>query len=143
VKLVFTGRPAPAIVACIAKNGLTERVHFTGVVAESELPSLYRKAIFLFFPSLYEGFGLPIVEAMACGTPVITSDVTAMPEIAGDAALLVDPTSIESMTKAITGLMEDGSLREELRAKGLARAAKFSWTTTIATVRKLLIAHSG
>jgi glycosyltransferase involved in cell wall biosynthesis len=142
VKLVFSGSGAAGIAAHISEHGLTGNVHFAGTVEESRLPSLYRGATALLFPSLYEGFGLPIVEAMACGTPVITSNVTAMPEIAGDAASLVDPTSVVEIATAISRLMGDASLRAELRAKGLARAATFSWSKTVNAVRDVLKDHS-
>ncbi|MGA2018988.1 MAG: glycosyltransferase family 1 protein, partial [Candidatus Sulfotelmatobacter sp.] len=95
MRLVFTGNPTTELADCIARNHVTPNVRFVGVVPEAELPSLYRTAEALIFPSLYEGFGLPLLEAMACGTPVVTSNITAMPEVAGVAALLVDPTSVE------------------------------------------------
>jgi len=113
-------------------------VDFTGIVPEAELPSLYRGAEAMIFPSLYEGFGLPVLEAMACGTPVVTANVTAMPEVAGDAALLVDPTSIEQISAAIEQIVSQIALREQLRKKGLLRAAKFSWASTVAKVHELL-----
>jgi glycosyltransferase involved in cell wall biosynthesis len=92
----------------------------------------------LVFPSLYEGFGLPLLEAMACGIPVVTGNITAMPEVAGGAALLVDPTSVEQIAAAMTQIVSDASLRRELREKGLARAAQFSWAITTARVHELL-----
>ena len=88
----------------------------------------------MIFPSLYEGFGLPVLEAMACGVPVVTANVTAMPEVAGDAALLVDPTSVEQIAAAIEEVVSHGSLRQKLTEKGLLQAAKFSWNNTIAKV---------
>jgi glycosyltransferase involved in cell wall biosynthesis len=91
------------------------------------LPELYRRARLLAFPSLYEGFGLPLLEAMACGTPVLTSNVSSLPEIAGDAALLVDPNDAGAIAAGIWQLLKDEALREVLRAKGLARAKEFSW----------------
>jgi len=142
VKLVFTGNSTSQLAACISKHGLTQDVIFTGQVAESKLPSLYRGAVALLFPSLYEGFGLPIVEAMACGTPVITSNVTAMPEVAGGAALLVEPTSTIEIAAAIQTVIEDASLRARLRAKGVARAATFSWMKIVDAVRETLAFYS-
>ena len=138
VHLVFTGETATEISACIEKFGLSQKVYFAGVVPETELPALYRGAEALVFPSLYEGFGLPILEAMACGTPVVTANVTAMPEVAGGAALLVDPTSVEQIASAMEQIVSDISLRQRLRNKGLARAEEFSWASTAARVRELL-----
>jgi glycosyltransferase involved in cell wall biosynthesis len=92
----------------------------------------------LVFPSLYEGFGLPVLEAMACGTPVVTSNVTAMPEVAGSAARLVDPTSVSQIAKAMKQVVSDAALRQQFRHKGLIRASEFSWESTVAKVRRLL-----
>ena len=128
----------PELAGCIERHRVTSRVHFTGLVPEAKLPSLYQGAEALVFPSLYEGFGLPLVEAMACGTPVLTSNITAMPETAGDAALLVDPTSVEQIAAATEKIVNDTSLRGQLREKGLARAAQFSWFSTAARVHELL-----
>ena len=137
IRLVFTGKPTRTRRVHRTAR-VTSRVHFTGVVPEVKLPSLYRGAEALIFPSLYEGFGLPFVEAMACGTPVLTSNITAMPEVAGGAALLVDPTSVEQIAAATGKIVNDTSLREQLREKGLARAAQFSWFSTAARVHELL-----
>ncbi len=90
------------------------------------------------FPSLYEGFGLPVLEAMACGTPVITSNITAMPEVAGDAAILVDPLDVASITDAIERIVTDGALRTKLAAKGLERAKVCSWDSVAAKVQNVL-----
>jgi glycosyltransferase involved in cell wall biosynthesis len=136
--LVFTGNPTASLTACIDRCHMTDRVYFAGVVAELRLPSLYREAQALVFPSLYEGFGLPILEAMACGTPVVTSNVTAMPEIAGNAALLVDPTSVEQIASAMERIVSDAALRQQLRRKGLMRSAEFSWANTAARVYELI-----
>jgi glycosyltransferase involved in cell wall biosynthesis len=106
---------------------LHHHVRFTGFVDDEDLPDLYRGALLFAYPSLYEGFGLPVVEAMACGTPVITSDRTSLPEVAGGAALLVDPTRPEALAAAMASLLKDGELRQALRAKGLARARSFTW----------------
>ena len=103
------------------------RLMFTGYVADEDLPALYSGALAFVFPSLYEGFGLPALEAMACGTPVITANTTSLPEVVGDAALLVDPTDLDQLCAAISTIISDQSLREELRHKGLMRAAEFSW----------------
>jgi glycosyltransferase involved in cell wall biosynthesis len=140
VHLVFTGPPALSLVNFIDKHGVSDRVDFLGDVREQRLPSLYRGAHALLFASLYEGFGLPILEAMACGTPVITSDRTAMPETAESAALLVDPTCTEQIANAISQLMHDSSLHGRLRQKGLVRASQFSWDHTRTAVHNLLYA---
>jgi len=103
------------------------RLIFTGYVADEDLPALYSGAAAFVFPSLYEGFGLPALESMACGTPVITSNTTSLPEVAGDAALLVDPADPDELCEAMSTILSDHSLREELRRKGLIRAAEFSW----------------
>ena len=136
--LVFTGGPTAELANCIEHFHVTQRVYFAGAVPETRLPSLYRSAEALVFPSLYEGFGLPILEAMACGTPVVTANVTAMPEVAGGAALLVDPTSVEQIARAMEQILSDTTLRQQLRHKGLIRSAEFSWAGTAATVRELI-----
>jgi len=138
IRLVFTGNRTADLAECIERQRVTSRVHFAGVVPEVKLPSLYRGAQALIFPSLYEGFGLPLVEAMACGTPVLTSNITAMPETAGDAALIVDPTSVEEIATAMGKIVSDTPLRQRLREKGLARAARFPWTNTVAGVHQVL-----
>ena len=111
-------------------------------LAGCELAELYRAAIALVVPSLRETFGLPILEAMACGCPVITSTDTGCSEVAGNAALLVDPRSVEDLSSAMRRIVGDGKLRRELRQKGFARAAEFSWKTAarlhLETFRKAL-----
>jgi glycosyltransferase involved in cell wall biosynthesis len=102
-------------------------VTLTGYVPGGDLPALYAGAQALVFPSLYEGFGLPVLEAMACGTPVACSDRSSMPEIAGGAALLFDPTRTEAIVGAVRGLLGDGALQADLRRRGLLRAQEFSW----------------
>ena len=143
MRLVFTGNPTPQLAAHIQQQHVTSAVHFAGVVPEAKLPSLYRSAEALVFPSLYEGFGLPLLEAMACGAPVVTANVTAMPETAGDAALLVDPTSVEQIANAMQQIASDTSFRRQLREKGLARAADFSWDSAAARVHDVLSTFSG
>jgi glycosyltransferase involved in cell wall biosynthesis len=138
IRLVFTGNPTTELVECIDRHRVTTTVHFVGPVSENKLPWLYRAAEALVFPSLYEGFGLPILEAMACGTPVVTANVTAMPEVAGGAALLVDPTSVEQIARAMEQIVSDSTLRQQLRRKGLTRSAKFSWPSTAMKVRRIL-----
>ena len=101
-----------------------------GYVSDSDLPALYAGATLFVYPSLYEGFGLPILEAMACGTPVITSSTSSMPEVAGEAATLCDPTDPEELANAIHTLIRNKPLREYMITKGIARAAEFSWEKT-------------
>ena len=108
-------------------SSLEDRVLLTGFVPGADLPALYSAAEVFAYPSLYEGFGLPVVEAMACGTPVLTSSVASLPEVAGDAALLVDPLSAEGMARVLKRLCEDDALRESLSSEGLERASLYSW----------------
>lgn len=138
MSLVFTGDSTPQLARCIEQHHLTTSIGFAGRVPETRLPPLYRGAEALVFPSLYEGFGLPILESMACGTPVVTANITAMPETAGDAALLVDPMSVDEISEAMNRTVSDTSLRRQLRDKGLARASTFSWQNTAALVREIL-----
>ncbi len=102
-------------------------VRFTGYIADEDLPALLSGALAFMFPSLYEGFGMPILEAMACGTPVLTSATSALPEIAGDAALLIEPEDTAAIADGLARLASDAVLRADLRARGLARAAQFTW----------------
>jgi len=104
-----------------------DSVMFLGAVAEEDLPALYSGADLFVFPSLYEGFGLPVIEAMACGTPVACSNVSSLPEVAGDAALLFDPHTPESIAAAICQTLQNAELRERLRRRGLEQAGHFSW----------------
>lgn len=102
-------------------------VVFLGFVAEQDLASLYAGATVFVYPSIYEGFGLPPLEAMVCETPVIVSNTASLPEVCGDAALYCDPFSVESIAQKIVQLLGDSSLREQLRRKGLERAGEFTW----------------
>jgi alpha-1,3-rhamnosyl/mannosyltransferase len=113
-----------------AELGLEGSVHFAGPVAEEDLPALYGGAAAFIFPSVYEGFGLPVLEAMACGTPVICSNTSSLPEVAGHAALLIDPTNTPALAAAICRLLSDADLRAGLRSRSLAQAATFSWERT-------------
>lgn len=114
----------------IDRLGLTPYVHFTGYVPFEDLPVLYNLGELFVFPSLYEGFGLPVVEAMACGTPVITANSSSLVEIAGDAAVTIDPSSTDALADAILGLAMDEEHRRDLSARGLSRSRAFSWTQT-------------
>jgi glycosyltransferase involved in cell wall biosynthesis len=111
----------------VAQLGLQQSIIFTGFVADEDLPALFNGALFFVYPSLYEGFGIPVLEAMACGLPVITSNVSALPEITGDAALLIDPLQVDSIAAALQTLLESSTLRTTLQQAGLARARRFSW----------------
>lgn len=126
-QLLITGNPDGKLLDLIANFSVSNRVIFTGFIPETILPSYYKGATALLMPSLYEGFGLPIVEAMAVGTPVLTSNITAMPEVAGDAALLVDPYSTESIREGIDKITNDNNLRNTLINAGLKRAKLYSW----------------
>lgn len=110
---------------------LHKHVRFLGFVPDQTLAALYRLAAVFVFPSLYEGFGLPPLEAMASGTPVVTSNVSSLPEVAGDAALLIDPYDAEAIAGAIRLVLTDERLRDDLRARGLARARLFSWANAV------------
>ncbi|MCK9265607.1 glycosyltransferase family 4 protein [bacterium] len=115
----------------ITELNLGERIIFSGYLGDDKLPEVYNNAECLVFPSLYEGLGLPIIEAMACGCPVITSNITAMPEISGEAGVLVDPLSEESIRDAIDKVLSNEIYRKELITKGLERAKFFSWEKAI------------
>ncbi len=138
VKLLFTGDPTKELEEVARRCGVEGRIRFLGRVKAEELPPLYRGALALLFPSLYEGFGLPIVESMACGTPVLTSACTGTEEVAADAAVTVDPYSIEKIAEGIERITEDSNLRDELRQKGLERAAIYNWDSVAETIRLVL-----
>ena len=106
---------------------LNKEVIFTGYVPENDLPFLYNAADVFVYPSLYEGFGLPVLEAMSCGCPVVTSNVSSIPEVVGNAGILVNPSSFEELAQAILKVVKDRELREDLVKKGLKRAKIFSW----------------
>jgi glycosyltransferase involved in cell wall biosynthesis len=107
---------------------LTERVHFIGFARDDDLPALYSEAACLAYPSLYEGIGLPVLEAMACGIPAVTSNISSMPEVAGEAALLVDPYDVSALADALQRLLTDDALRAELVSRGFRQASHFTWT---------------
>jgi glycosyltransferase involved in cell wall biosynthesis len=116
------------VFAEVQRLGLAERVHFPGFVTDDELVALYNRALAFVYPSIYEGFGLPVVEAMACGAPVVTSRSSSIPEVGGDAVLYVEePTDAGELQHALERVLEDASLRASLRERGLAQAAGFSW----------------
>lgn len=116
--------------ALIARLGVEQHVQHLGMVPDGELPRIYANADLFLMPSHYEGFGLPALEAMACGTPVIASNQGSLPEVVGDAGLLVEPADVEQIAAAAERLLTDAELRAELRAKGLERARTFTWQRT-------------
>jgi glycosyltransferase involved in cell wall biosynthesis len=132
IHLVFTGTPVVTLQSESTKLGISEFVHFAGDVTRDALLSLYKGALIVAFVSLYEGFGLPIVEAMMAGIPVLTSNISAMPEIAGDAALLVNPYSVEAISNGLNLLAFDVAERTMRIHLGHVRAKLFSWDTAAA-----------
>src|SRR5918912_4264859 len=111
----------------VARLGLDSNVIFTGQIREQDKAPLYSAATVFPFPSLYEGFGMPVLEAMACGSPVVTSNVSALPEVAGDAGLLVNPYTPEAISEALLELLESAARRDDLSRRGLERARRFTW----------------
>jgi glycosyltransferase involved in cell wall biosynthesis len=128
--LVIVGRPAWLSEPIITAAEQRPYVHLMGFFADADLPALYRQAEVLAFPSVYEGFGFPSLEAMACGTPVVASTASSVPEVVGDAGLLVDPLDVPAWTEALAQTLDDQTLRARLREAGLARAATFTWART-------------
>jgi glycosyltransferase involved in cell wall biosynthesis len=132
-KLVIAGKRGwdyKEIFDIIKNLRLQTDVIFTGYVPEEDLPILYNAADLFVYPSLYEGFGLPPLEAMACGTPVITSNVSSLPEVVGGAGVMVDPNCVDGLAKELNEVLKNDDLRKDLRAKGLERAKMFSWNKT-------------
>jgi glycosyltransferase involved in cell wall biosynthesis len=143
--LVLPGARAPYedhLRELAARLGIEARVHLPGWLEDADLESLYRLACCVALPSRLEGFGMPVLEAMARGVPVACSNRTALPEVAGDAAILFDPDDEEAVTAALARLLRDEALRRELAARGLARAALFTWEATaeatVASYRRAL-----
>ena len=140
LKLVLIGDDISKYAAlrrAVHRHQLHNYVRFLGYMPEERLAVLYRLASVFVFPSLYEGFGLPPLEAMASGTPVVTSNVSSLPEVAGDAAVLVDPYQPEAIADGMYRVLTDARLREDLRRKGVARARQFSWETSVRRVRDI------
>ena len=121
----------------VTKFGLDKRVFFPGFVADDDLPALLSAAKLFVYPSLYEGFGLPVLEAMACGTPVVASNQSSLPEVIDEAGLTVNPYDTAALATAINRLLDDSDLSQSLSAAGLARAAKFTWPRTGAKLMRL------
>ena len=122
----------------VERLDLRERVLFPEFIADDDLPALYAGATLFVYPSLYEGFGLPIAEAMACGVPVVCSNASSLPEVAGDAALYFDPRDVDAMTDAIRRALTNDALRADLRARGFVQAKKFSWEKAAHELRQYL-----
>lgn len=127
IHLLLTGEGSPELKRVIKKYDLEDLVHFCGRISGEQLPKVYRGADAIAFVSLYEGFGLPILEAMASDVPVITSTVSAMPEVAGNAALLVDPLSVDAIADALVQITTDEELRHDYVEKGRQRLKEFDW----------------
>jgi glycosyltransferase involved in cell wall biosynthesis len=126
-----------ALRRAVHRHKLHKHVRFFGFVSDQTLAALYRLADTFVFPSLYEGFGLPPLEAMASGTPVITSNVSSLPEVVGDAALMIDPYDPAAIADAMQRVLTTPALREDLQRRGLARAREFSWERSIKRVREI------
>jgi glycosyltransferase involved in cell wall biosynthesis len=148
--LVFAGRKGwlyEHITQQVERLGLETEVIFPGYVPQDDLPALLSGARLFVYPSLYEGFGLPVLEAMACGTPVLCSNVASLPEVAGDAALLVDPLDVKSIAEAMNRLLGDEGLRAQLVERGYRQVRRFSWdrcareTLAVLEVSMLSIHH--
>jgi len=137
MKLVCTGEATNELSELADNLNISHRLVFLGFVAEKDLPSVYRGAVAVILVSLYEGFGIPLIEGMACGVPVLASNVSAMPEVSGGAAHLVDPLSVEEIGSGIEQIVNDLELREELVRKGNIRAREYSWDATAGDVWKL------
>ena len=137
VLVLEAGRPDrrfDKLKALVRAEGLEAHVVFAGYVSDADLIQLYNQADLFVYPSLYEGFGLPVLEAMACGTPVVTARVSSLVEVAGDAAILIDPHSVDDLANGIRNGLTDQELRHRLRERGLRHAAGFSWHKTAAGI---------
>ncbi|MBN2369728.1 MAG: glycosyltransferase family 4 protein [Vicinamibacteria bacterium] len=128
---------------CVESTGVRQDVRFFGFVPNKTLAVLYRLASAFAFPSLYEGFGLPPLESMACGTPVVTSRISSLPEVVGDAALLVDPYDVKDIATALARVLSDQDLRKTLIAKGRARACIFSWQRSVQAILSIYMTLLG
>jgi len=121
----------------VHRHQLHQHVRFLGFVPDATLAVLYRLAALFVFPSLYEGFGLPPLEAMASGTPVVTSNVSSLPEVVGDAALLIDPMDASAIAHAMARVLNEPGLRAQLVQRGFDRVKQFSWERSVARVRQV------
>ena len=146
VELVLAGKTgwlADDVYRRVRQLGLEGRVHFPGYVPQADLAALFSAAECFVMPSLYEGFGLPVLEAMACGTPVVCSSAGSLPEVAGDAALVVAPDDVAGWAAALGRLLGDPALRRELAARGQRRAREFSWQRTAEGILRVLLSAAG
>jgi glycosyltransferase involved in cell wall biosynthesis len=123
-------RYTPALIAHAEQLNLTNQIKFLDYLPYAQLPTVINQAMALVFPTLWEGFGLPVLEAMACGTPVITSNLSSVPEVAGDAALMINPYQVSEITEAMEAIVNNSELRAQYRTLGMARASQFSWEKT-------------
>jgi glycosyltransferase involved in cell wall biosynthesis len=121
----------------IRETAMGDYVHLIGFADETDLPALYSGAVCVPFPSLYEGFGFPVLESMACGTPVVTSNVSSLPEVAGDAALLVNPLDVEEIAHAIQRILDDSELRQTLIQRGLEQVKYFTWEQSARNLKQI------
>lgn len=126
------------ILAAPERFGVRERVRFLGFTPDEDLPALYSLAEVFAYPSLYEGFGLPVLEALACGAAVVTADNSSLPEVAGDAALLVNARDVEALSAALVQALDDTRVRAELQARAMKQAGRFSWQASAETLREVL-----
>jgi glycosyltransferase involved in cell wall biosynthesis len=142
-KLLLSGDPDPELLASATELSIADSVEFAGHISDADLPSYYRGAVGVVLVSTYEGFGIPPLEAMACGTPVVCSGTTSLPEVVGDAALQVDPTNIEEIAEGMRKLIFDEPLRSRLIADGLNRRLRFSWDESAKKLCDLLLEAAG
>lgn len=138
LKLALTGKPHPELVAHVEQYCLQDRVVFLGLVPEQDLPAWYRSAAAVVLPSTYEGFGLPPLEGMASGVPVVVANATSLPEVVGDAALLFDPLNPESIAHTLELILRDTQIRQQCIERGLQRATQFSWPLVAQKIHQVL-----
>ena len=143
LRLVLVGNPTSLMTASVLQTGLTGRTEWVSDVSDHQLAAMYRGAELLVLPSLIEGFGLAALEAMACGTPVVLSKTTALPEVAGPAGFYFDPLDVGDMRQALARVLRDRNLRRVMRALGLERARQFSWDKVAARVKAVLEQAAG
>ncbi len=141
LELVITGpksRVIEKVFKMVEQSKFADQIHFTGYFPEEEMPLLYKSASVLLFPSFYEGFGLPVLEAFACGLPAIVSNVGSLPEVAGDAALYVDPNDHKDIARKVEILLNDSTLYQEQVCKGYIQSENFTWRSTAEQILELL-----